>query len=252
MTDILTSLVAIIFWVAIFFVVLQHALGPVLVWRNERIPAAYDLRPIDVQSVIAALDAGGARAVEQLAALGFIPVAASEIVKSHSRTSFLLFRHATDPTAVNITLAASAVQKFSYVEFTQVFAGGLMLDVNTCPMPSTFPAFADKRVYRFPGMSLPELHAAFVKLRARVSRDTAPLPSLSVESPLFDLARRLDDETIKLVNQGYLMRQSENGAHRLTAKGALLFTWKHVWPWKPLRDKLQLAASRRALDAANS
>ncbi len=252
MTDILESLVSTIFWVAIFFLVLQHVLGPVLVWRAERIPAAYDLQPIDIQSVMAELDQNGKLSVEQLVALGFVPVLASQIVKSHSRTSFLMFRHPTDPAAANLTTAANAALRVSYVEFTQVFTGNTMLDVNTSAMPSAFPAFPGKHVWRFPGMQVPELHTAFVKLRARHERTNSPLPSLSTEAPLADLSRRLDEETAKLMDAGYLVRRVENGAHRLTPKGAILFTWKFVWPWKPLRNKLQLAAARRALDAAHS
>lgn len=252
MTSLLESLAYWVFWASVSFAVLQHVLGPILVWRAERIPAAYDLRPIDVQCVIEMLDPGGMLAVEQLAALGFTPIVASEIVKPQSRVSFLLFRNPADPAAVNLTLAANAAQKFSYVEFTQVFTGNTMLDVNTCPMASAFPAFPGKRVYRFPGMPTPELHAAFVKLRASLARANAPISSLSTASPLSDLSRRLDDETKKLINGGYLVRTAMDGAYRLTPKGAILFTWKFVWPWKSLRDKLQLAASRRALDAATS
>lgn len=63
MMDFLVSLALMMLWVAIAFVLFQHVLGPILVWRSERVPAAYDLQPIEVQSVIEALDPGGAIAV---------------------------------------------------------------------------------------------------------------------------------------------------------------------------------------------
>jgi hypothetical protein len=219
------------------------------VWQTQRIPATYNLQPVELASAVAAHSQKAPGVIEAMAAIGFVPYAASEIRKPNSLVSFVLLRNPDDLSVANVTVGSNSKSSSAYVEFTQEFTDGTSLNVNSNPRVGIFPKEARKPVYRFPAMSVPELYAAFVKLRAILSSDRSPVLSLSMDAPVADLSRKLDEQTARLVARGYL-NSVEQGAHRLTAKGALSFTFKLTSPWGEMINLAERAQARRALEAA--
>ena len=219
------------------------------VWQTQRLPAAYNLQPIDLASAVDAHNKKAPGVIEAMAALGFMPFAASEIRKPNSLVSFVLLRNPDDLAVANVTVGSNSKSSIAYVEFTQEFSDGTSLNVNSSPKVGIFPKDARKPFYRFPTMSVPELLAASVKLRAKLSSGGSPVLSLSMENPVADLSRKLDEQTARLVAKGYL-NSVEQGAHRLTVKGALSFTLKLTSPWSQMINLSERAQARRALEAA--
>jgi hypothetical protein len=184
-----------------------------------------------------------------MAALGFIPFAASEIRKPNSLVSFVLLRNPDDLSVANVTVGSNSKSSSAYIEFTQEFTDGTSLYVNSNPKVGVFPGEARRPVYRFPALSVQGLYAAFVKLRTKLSSERSPVLSLSMEDPVASLSRKLDEQTAELVAKGYL-NSVEQGAHRLTAKGALSFTFKLTTPWSEMINLAERGKARRALETA--
>ena len=220
------------------------------VWQTQRIPATYNLQPVELASAVAAHDQKASYVNEAMAALGFVPVTASEIRKPNSLVSFVLLRNPDDLSVANVTVGSNSKSSTTYIEFTQEFTDGTSLNVNSSPRVGVFPKEARKPVYRFPTMSVPELYAAFLKLRAGLSSGRSPVLSLSMEDPVADLCCKLDEQTARLVAKGYLHRSVDEGTHRLTFKGAFSFTFKLTSPWSEMINLAERASSHRALEAA--
>ncbi len=136
-----------------------------------------------------------------------------------------------------------------YTEFNQRFSDDTLLDVMSGQSPSVYPDLPQKMLYRFPGMPVTELYDAFNRIKRRLSRHKTPVRTLEPDQELAGLARSLDLEIVELIKRGYYCRIAQDGQHRLTLKGACLFTWRLVWPWKPLLTYLELSRARRALTA---
>lgn len=57
----------------------------------------------------------------------------------------------------------------------------------------------------------------------------------------------LNDELRYLIEHGYYSDFPENGEFRLTIKGAILFAWKNLWPWKNIVEILERRAALKAI-----
>jgi len=251
MIELLNSVTSFVLWAILFLVLLQialqHLLGPVLVWKNERVPVSYDFPPLDVATFLNEQMPVVRDAVAELGSLGFVPAAVSVLEKTNSKASFLVLQHNTEPTSAMLVIASHAKGSLFYTEFTQRFTDDTVLDVMNSPMPSLFPANKAKQVYRFPGMQITELFDGFKKLRDRLLPHKTPIRSLGIGSELTDLARWMDLEAASLIERGYYRQTANGNENCLTLKGACLFTWKMAWPWKPLRNLIEVARARRAL-----
>jgi hypothetical protein len=226
--------------------------GTQRVWRLQRFPAAYNLQPVDLATTVDVHKQKAPGVIEAMATKGFVPFAASAITNQYSQVSFVLLRNPDDLSVASVTFASNAKSSFSSIEFTQLFADGSGLDVNSNPMVRMFPSNARKPGYRFPAMAAPELYAAFVKLRASLLQSKSPVLSLDTQDPVTALSRRLDEETVRLVSRGYLHGAVEEGMHRLTVKGALSFTVKLTSPWSEMINLAERAKARHALETAGS
>jgi hypothetical protein len=56
----------------------------------------------------------------------------------------------------------------------------------------------------------------------------------------------LNRELNELVKKGWVQSRTGAGGRHLTVKGALLMTWKLVWPIKQILNKSDIAFSERA------
>ncbi len=253
MIELLNNVMSFVLWAVLFLILtqiaLQHLLGPYLVWKTERVPVSHDFPPQDVNTFLGEQMPVVREAVAELGTLEFVPAAVSVLEKTNSKASFLVLQHNTEPISAMLVIASHAKGSLFYTEFTQRYSDDTVLDVMNSPMPSLYPADQAKQVYRFPGMQIPELLNAIKKLRSRLLPHKTPIRSLGIGSELTDLARWMDLEVASLIERGYYRRAANGDQNRLSLKGACLFTWKMAWPWKPLRNVIEVARARRALAA---
>ncbi len=249
MIELLINAIEVVLWVVLGVIVVQHVLGPILVWRSERVPAPYEFPPMEVSTFLHQQTPEVQAALAQLEALGFVPAAASALEKSNVKAGFLLLQHGTELASAMLVIASHAKGSIHYAEFTQIFTDGTMLDVFSSPTASIYPTDTKTLKYRFPGMPISELYGAFTKINARLQQHKTPTRTLEIGGELTDLARKMDLELAGLVKRGYYTPSADRSQYQLTLKGACLFTWRLVWPWKPLLNYIELAWARRALAA---
>jgi hypothetical protein len=249
MIETIIGLSEFVLWGILIILAAQHLLGPYLVWKNERVPVKYQFLPVEVSAFLNQQAPDVRDTVARLEGLGFVPCASSTLTRSNLQASFLILRHKTESCSAMHVVFSHARGSIHYTEFNQRFSDGSMLDVMSCQSPSVYPDHPKKMLYRFPGMPVTELYDAFNRIKGRLSRRKTPLPREPGQE-LADLARWMDLEVVDLIERGYYHRTVHDGHHRLTLKGACLFTWRMVWPWKPLLTYLELSRARRALAAS--
>jgi hypothetical protein len=247
MIELLSGVIEIVLWVVLGVIAAQHVLGPILVWRSERVPASYNFPPMEVSTFLRQQTPEVQAALAQLEALGFAPAAASVLEKSNVKAGFLLLQHGTELASAMLVVASHAKGSIHYAEFTQIFTDGTMLDVFSCPTASIYPTDTKTLKYRFPGMAISELYGTFVKINTRLQQHKTPTRTLEIGDELTDLAQKMNLDVAGLVKRGYYTPSADRSQYRLTLKGACLFTWRLVWPWKPLFNYFELARARRAL-----
>jgi hypothetical protein len=250
MIETIIGLSGYILWGILIILAAQHLLGPYLVWKSERVPVKYQFPPVEVSAFLSQQAPAVRDTAARLEGLGFVPCASSTLSRSNVQAAFLLLRHRTEPCSAMLVVFSHARGSIHYTEFNQRFSDGSVLDVMSCPTPSVYPAHPKKMLCRFPGMPETELHAAFDRIRCRVAQKKSPVPTLEPGQELADLARWMDLEVADLIERGYYHRTEHDDHHRVTPKGACLFTLRLVWPWKPLLTYLELSRARRELAAS--
>lgn len=248
MPELTTDFLYIVFWVVIAILLLQHVLGPVIVWQTASVPFPYRLLPADIPAFIERHKSLLQPGLEQLQALGYTPVAVSEFTIADSTTSFLLFQHHTDLSTVMQVIIANKAGMNTFVEFNQRFTDEVMLDVSSAAVVDPIPASPMKINPRFPNMPAGQLLDNFNKIRNRLLQHKSAIKTLTPGRELEEIAHWLDQEALRLVKSGHFCPAGQDGKCRPTIKGACLIAWILIWPWKPLVNRSQLANAQRQLN----
>jgi len=149
----------------------------------------------------------------------------------------------------NVTVASSPQKIATYFEFSTRFANGLTLETNTNHVLPLTPDNPDIQVFRFPEISEPQ---ALYRLHLRLIQKHA--------SGQWAQGERKDQELGRLVNVvenygprhaklGYMFLAKNGCTYRLTWKGALLMTWRGLWPTSLVRKSLQRKTMQSELQA---
>lgn len=134
----------------------------------------------------------------------------------------------------------SVTMKSSYVELLAGFKDGdlRVLQTNNTQMLGTFPASAGSRTYRFPHIEdLPRLFELHQKLleRDRPVGQKYIRPDDEFEGDFAAYMLAIFRETYdRQIGTGYLSYQPDQQIYRPTIKGALLMTWRELWPIKQI------------------
>lgn len=239
------SLLLIALGLALAPVLLMNLLGPLVIRRTQTLPGRVHFEPIEPETFFADRDAGFRRHDEAVRALGFSFLGASHMTDDKTDTWFALYAHPGDHACAMVVSLVNPLKRATYVEFTQVYDDGSVLNVNDGPVPSPYPRWDRKLVARFRDVhEAGELHARFLCIRAGIANSACPVP-LEPARAFEAVERHLADESDHLVAQGYCLPAIGPGGRRaLTLKGACLLTWRSIFPGKRLleaRDRREAA-----------
>jgi hypothetical protein len=224
----------------ILFWAFLQIVGPLVVKATFRYAAKVDPVKVPLEAVPDAVRAAINRWSTQIQALGFSSVGVYNMGALASNTqSFLAYfvnRSAGDFANVSVVLSGAVTK--SYFEFSSSFTNGLTLDTNINRIVSIGSTPPDILIFRFPSIASPSLlyqvHRALLQKHASFLR-----PQLPPEG----------EEATRIVKQlgrygpcqagAGLMHLAPGATHyTLTWKGALLMTWKSVWPTPLIRRTL--------------
>lgn len=235
----------------VLIALLPNLLGPLLIWKIQRIPARIRFKPHDEASFLESRDAQFQALDADIRALGFAYLGSSFMRDTQTEANFSLYTHPSDQSCAMVVNMASKIKSLTYVEFTQMYADGSLLSVSNVDMPSTYPRMQMKIGARYPDVHRSEeLYARFRALRSGLDNTARPVP-YSTEEGFRLIEDFMDMESDHMVELGYCHPQVDaDGRRRLTLKGAYLLTWRSITPGKPLVDWLDKRRSGRLLAAA--
>lgn len=119
-----------------------------------------------------------------------------------------------------------------YIEFGSEFNGLDISTNNNLQHPLVFPERQDTKKYSFPNISDPgELYAIHQLLLRRDAKDAAP-KTVADGMELDGVKKGIIREMERNVADGYYRFDAAAEGYRPTVKGAVLMTWKMIWPLK--------------------
>jgi hypothetical protein len=219
----------------------QFTLGPILVYQTQKSAPAPRFTQFRLDDPPMWLPASYRPCVEQMAEIGFEPVAhlynAGNVTGTRTSLTFFLNHDEMDQAVVAHIIAEPHVATF-YFEFATEFWDGGEMCTNNSPHPSIFAKLPDKVIYRVPHLQDPRrldgVHKALVSRRPRVGKKMPP-QGQEEDSLCQSMARDLRRQA----ETGYLYLDDSGEWFRPTVKGAILMTWRLAWPVDPLRSRLQ-------------
>lgn len=229
-----------------------NLLGPLLIWRTQRLPARIRFQPHDEASFMASRDEAFRGLDADMRGLGFRYLGSSFMRDTHTETNFSLYAHDDQACAMVVSIV-SKVKSIAYVEFAQLYADGSILDVTNTPIPSPYPRVDLKIHARFPEvLATAELHARFLALRASLKNTAQPMP-YSADAGFRMVEDFMDRESDLMTRLGYCHPEVDaDGRRPLTLKGAYLLSWRSIFPGRTLRGWREKQHSARLLADASA
>ncbi|MBD0370946.1 MAG: hypothetical protein ICV60_08935 [Pyrinomonadaceae bacterium] len=226
-----------VFLTILFFLLLPHLLGPVLIRlsnKQEAYPEFNGLRYEELPSTVAA---AFARSRDMLRGLGFEQIAclykagSAENVRTYL---ILLVNRATNEAAIvfdMMTAGGVAPIHRLVTEFSTDLSNGVEVSTSDGGDPIPYRKNPEKHLYKFPEVKNP--WALYNLHRQMVSRHAAPGVYAYLPTPgneIQALSASINKTLMKQVEFGYLYLDKRGEFFRPTWKGAILMTWKLAWP----------------------
>jgi hypothetical protein len=231
-------------------VLFPWVIGPVVIrlaqWESTRIW----LVPVDPLG--ANTPAAIGRAGPELKRLGFARVRTFQMVDAVPNASAYVSVYFNDKSldVAKVNVAVAPSREVSYLVFGSELADGSEVYTSNLAVPIVTPPLGwPVRNLAFPGVDDPaRLYAIH---RARVKNEPRRRPP--VDDPHAYLLRTETRALDHHVERGYFYRPAEGRRQFPTWKGAVLMTWKSVWPVPAVRRALKrlrawLALRRLAID----
>lgn len=235
--------------ISIGAVLVMHLLLPLLIWKQQGVPADYQLEKLPPEPFLAKCNEEFRLWHRNLLLLGFEPLGMAELVMSHAKTRCSLYRHDNGFIAT-VATAGNAQMESNMLEFTQLYADGRVFSIHNATQLPVYPELPYKRAVRLPGIrDASALLQAALKLRKQQTGTPATIAAGEEFQHACDfLAREQQD----LIRRGYFANNLRpDGLRGLTLKGAYLMSWKLIWPTRPWLDAQQRRQGIQALRTAH-
>ncbi|WP_027358269.1 hypothetical protein [Desulforegula conservatrix] len=234
-------------YIFLAYLIFQHVIGPILIYENEAAPFRYQFTLLDPESFMEDRNDVFRADHEKLLELGFRFVGSSKLARTNATMYFSLYSHDEKCIAATLVTGLSKLGEMNFLEITQVYSDKSILSVSNSPMISTYPAMKHKKAFRFPDIDdCGRLFELFELVRSRFSSNIEPL-GFTIGKEFRAVENYLNEELRYLIENGYYSDSPENGEFKLTIKGAILFTWKNLWPWKNFVEVLERRAAIKAI-----
>jgi hypothetical protein len=217
----------------------MNTVGPFIIWKTQKIPTITKFIELGDAEFISERDDCFRGYDLELKKLGFDAIGSSMLEDSHTKSHFRLYWHSDIQVAAMVVTMKSNVEECTYLEFTQEYEDGSVLDVNNSPQPEAYPRLKFKRMYRLPNIkSAEELLNAHAKIKSKLASNAIP-KDFDVELGFSVVEAHLKRESDTLVEMGLLKSNiNDDGKRALTLKGAIAMTYRSVNPGKKIWGRL--------------
>ena len=172
------------------------------------------------------------------------------VLTSNTRRFIAHFCNRTTHDFANVSVATSPQKMSGYIEFSTRFGNGLTLETNTnSDLPLT-PDNPEIHVFRFPEIREPRelylVHRRLIEKYAGGQWAQGEPKGQEIQR----LVRVLEDYGPRHAKLAYMYLAPDGEAYFLTWKGAILMTWRGLWPTSLIRraiHKYEMRAELRSL-----
>lgn len=229
-------------------VALVYVGGPLMIWWSQKLEATPQMVPFnpDEYDWPADIDELFSTAIDELGSSGFEVTGGVLLPRAvpNVQTALVLLANRAEKDVVMVT-ATIATNNFAslrnlYLEFSTNFQDGFEYNTNNTDQLLAFPPEPHKRTYQFVQVKEPrklyDVHQAILNANGRHCQQKV----LKVDrqfggDAIADLLDGIREELELATKRGYLRRTSDGQYYRPTVIGAILMTWKELWPWKAIR-----------------
>lgn len=237
--------------IALVPLLLLNLLGPLIIWKSQRLPARPELQEYQPDNFLAERESQFCEWHRELGQLGYQVATTASLEDTQVSSHIAVYSHPDDSSCATLACLESIKGNLVYLEFSQLHADNSILDVSNSPQVSAYPRLPHKRTLRFPKViTAAELHRIFIDLRSHLSNSSVPVPP-QPDRLLEQVIEHFGIESDALVKRGICHPDIDtDGKRSLTLKGAYMLTWASVFPGKPLKDRLDQYLSCRLLERA--
>ncbi len=229
-------------------IALLNLLGPIFVKRVQKLPARIRFTEHDEKEFLGSRDVEFNQLDSEIKVIGFEYAGSSFIKDTNTETNFSLYTNETDMTCAMVVSIVSNVKSITYVEFSQLYEDGSMLDIFNATQVSPYPDMDLKIALRYPDIKSPKaLYEVFLRIRNFMKNTARPM--VYDKSKGFKYVEEfMARESDELVKKGYCNNEIDaDGKRSLTWKGAYLLTWQSVFPGNRIRDLIDRSNASRIL-----
>lgn len=228
MLELLLMLVLLfIFWSP----VVMNMLGPVVIWKKQKVPAAVKLRAVDEKSFILARRESFRQYDRELKLHGFKSNGSSWLEDSQTVSHFRIYSNSEKLLAAMVVSVESDVEETTYIELFQIYEDESVLVINNSNRIDTSPKVDFKDVFNFPeSWSVSEITGLFYEVKGKIKPDAIPMKN-NKSCGFNELERFIKKESDMLMERGFLREHIDaEGWRRLTLTGAFSMTVRSVPP----------------------
>jgi hypothetical protein len=227
----------------------MHMMLPLAVRRGFRFAARCKPVQVPVQELPSEVSAYIQPRIPQLQSLGFEFLGCYDcnVLATGTRNLIAYFCNRTTNDFANVSVVTSAHKTAGYFEFSTRFGNGLTLETNTNRVLPLTPENPEVRVFRFPAIKEPcELYVVHKRLIAKYANGLWAQGEPKGHE-IQRLVRVLENYGPRHVKIGYMYLAPDAETYRLTWKGAILITWRGLWPAALVRRAIHRYAMRTEL-----
>jgi hypothetical protein len=228
-----------------------HLIAPVAVRSGFRFTA--HCKPVQVPAEELPTEVAGyiLPRIPQLQTLGFECVGCYDcgVLASNTQRFIAYFCNRTTNDFANVSVATSPQKLAGYLEFSTRFGNGVALETNTNSVLPLTPDNPEVRVFRLPEIKEPrklyQLHKSLIEKYANGQWAQGEPKGQEIQR----LVRVLENYGPRHAKMGYMYLAPDEETYLLTWKGAILMTWRGLWPTSLLRRAIHKYEMRSELES---
>lgn len=228
--------------------IFMNTVGPFIVWKTQKLPAIVKFNSVDDGEFIKGRNSEFIGYDKSLKELGFKVIGSSLLQDSQTDSYFRLYWNSEMKVSAMAVTMKSNVEDMTYIELTQKYIDGSVLDVSNSPRPEAYPKLEFKHAYRFPEkLSSRDLLNAHSKLRENLLKRKVPV-DYEIARGFGEVEDFINRESEALLQKGIVKPDIDpQGKRRLTLYGAILLTYKAVPPGKNIWGFITERQAKKAL-----
>ncbi|MCD4774593.1 MAG: hypothetical protein K8S15_00915 [Candidatus Aegiribacteria sp.] len=234
----------------VFVLGIQYLIGPIIVWCTQKLPEKYVFRLVDSKKFLSERTPTFIALHEEIQDKEFEYIDSSELNMSNTSVCFSIYNHFDKKIVCTLVTARSDSINTTYIEFTQLYKNGSVLNVSNSSIINIYPTSEMRLSFRFPQVNDFDKLLTYAEKLINSNKQNEQRITFEKGKEFETVESYLNIELNELIERGWVQSKVVTGNRRLTIKGALLMTWKSVWPVKQILNRSDIAYSKRAIENA--